>query len=321
MYRSGSIFLLGILLFLSCKGDFGVEKEIAQIDIDLEIRRFDREFDQASQDDIPELKGRYPYLFPEQNTDSVWVEKLKDTLQIELRGEIYKAFPDFNEEADKLKLLFKHIKYYFPSTQIPTIITVPSNVDYRNRVILADSLLFVGLDNYLGENHKFYQGIERYIAAGLDKKYLPSDVAGAFANSMLRYPNDRTFLAKMIYYGKALYIKDRLIPFEQEALRIGYTKEEWDWALANEEQIWRYFVERELLYSTDSELDARFLLPAPFSKFRLELIDNESPDRLGRYIGWQIVRAFMENNTISLQQLFNLSAEEIFKKSNYKPKK
>ena len=64
----------------------------------------------------------------------------------------------------------------------------------------------------------------------------------------------------------------------------------------------------------------RFMDPAPFSKFSLEL-DNESPGRLGRYMGWQIVRAFMNNNEVKLNQLLNLSAEEIFKKSNYKPKK
>ena len=321
MNRFSSVLLIAIFLIFGCKGESEIEAEIANIKIDVDVKRFDREFDQATQDDIPNLKEKYPYLFPQQYADSVWVEKLADTLQIELRGEINKAFPSFEEEKNKLEVLFKHIKYYFPSRRLPTIITVPSDVEYRNRVILADSLLFIGLDNYLGEDHKFYEGIERYIAADLDRKYLASDVAGAFANSMLRYPNERTFLAKMIYYGKALYIKDRLIPSEQEALRIGYSQEEWDWAEVNEEQIWRYFIERELLYSTDAELEARFLMPAPFSKFRLELIDNESPDRLGRYIGWQIVRSFMEKNSISLQQLFNLSAEEIFKKSNYKPKK
>jgi uncharacterized protein YjaZ len=90
--------------------------------------------------------------------------------------------------------------------------------------------------------------------------------------------------------------------------------------MANEEQIWRYFIERELLYSTENGLDARFLAPAPFSKFRLEL-DSESPDRLGSYVGWQIVRAFMAKNSVTLQQLINLPAEEVFKQSNYKPKK
>jgi uncharacterized protein YjaZ len=61
--------------------------------------------------------------------------------------------------------------------------------------------------------------------------------------------------------------------------------------------------------------------PAPFSKFGLEL-DSESPGRLGRYIGWQIVRAFFDKNpNITPQQLLTLSADDILKESNYKPRK
>jgi gliding motility-associated lipoprotein GldB len=320
--KGGSLFFsLIFLMSFGCREQHKITDEVAEIHLDLQVLRFDQEFSQASAGDIPLLKGKYPYLFPTQFPDSIWEAKLKDTLQREILSEISRAFPDFKKETDALELLFKHIRYYFPDAPLPKVITLPSDVDYRNRVILADSLLLIGLDSYLGEDHKFYEGIERYIAAGLEKKYLISDVAGAFANKMLSYPGDRSFLARMIYYGKQLYIKDRLIPSETDAVRMGYSTEELDWARANEEEIWRYFVEREVLYNTDAELDARFLMPAPFSKFRLELVDNESPDRLGRYIGWQIVRAFMSRNDIDLHQMIRLPAEEIFKRSNYKPEK
>ena len=125
----------------------------------------------------------------------------------------------------------------------------------------------------------------------------------------------------MVHYGKELYLKDKLLPENSDAQKINYTEQQADWAKANEEQIWRYFVERELLYSTESSLDRRFLDPAPFSKFQLAL-DNESPGRLGRYMGWQIVRAFMEKNPeVELVTLLDMPADELFKKSNYKPKR
>ena len=65
---------------------------------------------------------------------------------------------------------------------------------------------------------------------------------------------------------------------------------------------------------------ARFINPAPFSKFYLE-IDNDSPGMVGRYIGWQIVRSYMENNNSTIQKLLTLNAEELLNKSKYKPKK
>ena len=161
------------------------------------------------------------------------------------------------------------------------MVTVSSDVDYNNRVILADTLLLLGLDNYLGKEHRFYSGIDRYISEGFDKKYLAADVAAAFAKKVIPPPMDRTFLAQMIYYGKELYLKKLLLPLVPEEDIISYTALDYEWAQANEEQIWRYFVERELLYSTDRKLAPRFLEPAPFSKFRL-MLDNESPGRIGR---------------------------------------
>ena len=75
-----------------------------------------------------------------------------------------------------------------------------------------------------------------------------------------------------------------------------------------------------MLYSSDSKLPNRFTNVAPFSKFYLE-IDNDSPGRVGQWIGWQIVRSFMQNNDVSMQDMLKMDDKEIFEKSKYKPKK
>ncbi|WP_285649149.1 gliding motility lipoprotein GldB [Allomuricauda sp. NBRC 101325] len=313
--------LLSMILMLgACNEENKIEEEIAKVPIDLKVSRFDREFATADASDIPVLKNKFPYLFPVQFSDSVWIAKLTDTLQVELFEEVDKTFGDFKSETEDLESLFKHIKYYYPNTIVPHVVTLTSDVRYDDRIILADTLLLIGLDNYLGTDHYFYEGIQNYIAASLDKSFLVSDVASAFSKTVLNFPRNRTLLSRMVYYGKELYLKDKLIPFDTDAQKIGYTQEQMDWAIENEEQIWKYFVERELLYSTDNGLDRKFLDPAPFSKFGLEL-DNESPPRLGRYMGWQIVSAFMEKNDVGLQQLMEMPADEILKKSNYKPKR
>ncbi|MFD0799287.1 gliding motility lipoprotein GldB [Maribacter chungangensis] len=307
----------GSLLFIACNNTNKVAEEIDKIPIDLKVMRFDRDFAAATPDKLPVLRKEFPYLFPA--PDSVWVAKMQDSLQIELFQEVGNTFNSFMDEEDGLIQLFKHIRYYFPEQQTPKVITVTNDVDYDNRIILADTLLFIGLDNYLGPEHRFYGGFQRYIAKTLDRKYMISDVASAFAKRVVPKPRDRTFLARMVYFGKELYLKDMLVPNIPDTEKIGYTQEELDWAIANEEPIWRNFIEQEHLYSTNNKLNSRFLDPAPFSKFGLEL-DNESPGRLGRYIGWQIVRAFMDANEIGLKQLLTMPEEEIFKKSNYKPR-
>lgn len=312
---------LTMLAIISCKEENKTAAEIDKIPVALKLSRFDLEFANAAPSDISNLKSTYPYLFSQQYSDSVWIAKLTDTLQLELQKEVKENIKDFSDQQDALVSLFKHIKYYFPTFETPHVVTIISDVQYENRVVLTDSLLLIGLDNYLGSDHKFYAGLPNYVAQNLDKQYLASDVASAFAKTINRYPRNRTFLSRMLYYGKELHLKDKLLPNTIDFQRINYTPEEMEWAKANEQQIWRYFVEGELLYSTDSKLDRRFLDPAPFSKFQLQL-DSESPGRLGRYLGWQIIRAFSEKNpNVTLLELLDMTADDIFKQSNYKPKK
>jgi gliding motility-associated lipoprotein GldB len=317
MRKPTFIILLVFLVIFGCNDSDKIANEVKRIPLELRIARFDRDFAQAAPKDLPNLRKNYPYLFPA--PDSVWVAKMQDSLQRELFQEVGNTFQSFEVEEQELLLFFKYVRYYFPEVKIPKIITVTNDVDYSNRIILADTLLFIGLDNYLGPEHKYYGGFQRYVAKILDRKYLTSDVASAFAKKVVPRPRDRTFLARMIYFGKELYVKDKLMPNTDDTIKIGYSQDEMDWAIANEEPIWRNFIENEYLYSTDNKLNPRFLDPAPFSKFGLEL-DIESPGRLGRYIGWQIVRSFMDNNDIELKQMLTMPAEELFKKSNYKPR-
>ncbi len=312
--------LLPLSVLFGCHDTNKTEEEISKIPMELNVIRFDEEFDAVEPDDLSALKKKYPYLFPVQYPDSIWTLKLADSLQKVLRGEVRKEFPDFNEQEVGLTSLYKHLVYYFKDYNVPTVITVTNDVVYQDRIMATDSVLFISLDNYLGPDHEFYGSFPRYLANSLDKELLISDVASAVGNTIIPKAKERSFLAQMIYYGKILYVKDKIIPFETDANKIGYSEEQLAWVVANEEPIWRNFIENEYLYSTDKGLSSRFLAPAPFSKFGLGL-DNESPGRVGRYMGWQIVRAFMEKNDVSLSQLLNLSAEEIFKQSNYKPKK
>ncbi|NKI30465.1 gliding motility lipoprotein GldB [Croceivirga thetidis] len=316
-------FPIIVLIFLisSCKNNQKIKEQIAQIDVELTVSRFDREFAEAKVEDLPELKTTYPYLFPSRFSDSLWISKMNDTLQMELEQEVELVFPSFESEQESLESLFRHITYYFPEFTAPSIVTLISEVDYNNRVVYSDSLLLIGLDNYLGQDHKFYSGLPNYVAKGLSKDFLTSDVASTFAKKVLSYPRNRSFLSRMVHYGKELYLKDKLLPELTDAQKLNYLEGEHEWALANEEQMWRYFVENELLYSTDSSLDRKFLDPAPFSKFGLEL-DSESPGRLGRFLGWQIVRAYAEKHPeADLNAVLQLPADELFKMANYKPKR
>ncbi|HET7360889.1 MAG TPA: gliding motility lipoprotein GldB, partial [Salinimicrobium sp.] len=292
----------------------------AKIPVEIEVRRFDQRFAGATADSLPILKKDFPLLFPKQTPDSVWVNKMTDTIQLELNKEVAAAFPNLEDLKSELKSFFQHVKYYFPKTEIPGVVTLTSNVDYRNSVLWGNGLLLIALDTYLGKDHHFYLGIQQYFRKNFEPEQILPDVSVEFAETLLKRPTSRVFLDHMIYYGKILYLKDILIPFKTDAQKIGYTREELKWAQANEEQIWRYLVEKELLFASNPDLYRRFLLPGPFTKFYLRL-DHESPDRLGRYMAWQIVRQYMKNTDVGVAEMLKTDAKKIFDKSNYKPRK
>jgi len=314
------LYIITLLLLLGCSNTSKTEKEIENIPIDLKILRFDKVFGNAMVNDLPELKETYPSFFPKQYHDSIWIKKIQDTLQKQLYVEVEKAFPTNEELEHNLISLFQHIDYYFPAFKPPSVVTLTSDVDYKNKVIQADSLLIIALDTYLGSDHVFYEGIPNYISKNMEESQIAQDVANIYAERYISNPGDRSFLAILVYYGKLLYLKDLWLPSSSDSQKIGYSEEEYKWILENETEIWRYFIENEILYSTDQKLLNRFIYSAPFSKFYLE-IDNESPGSIGKYIGWKIVRSYMDRNSISVQQLMIMEADEIFKKSKYKPKK
>jgi hypothetical protein len=245
---------------------------------------------------------------------------MQDSLHQVMASEIDKKFSDFQQDTLAIHELFQHIKYYFPEFNIPKIVTVNSDVDYKNRIIYADSLMLVGLDNYLGEEHEFYKGIQQYIRENFEKEALVVDMGKAIARSTIKTAPSRDFLSKIVYYGKLYYLMSQWMPKTEYYELIRYKEDQFQWSLANEQYIWRYFISNELLFSTDSKLDDRFINPAPFSKFYLEL-DNESPGRLGQFIGWRIVDSYMKNNEVSLHELLEEPAATVFKNSQYKPKK
>jgi len=314
-------FACSLLLYvMSCDEENQTQEEIAAIEVNLNIDRFDQVFAAAKPEDLATLKKGYPFMFSNRYPDSLWVNRMTDTLQQQLSSEVTTAFGDFTEVESELEQLFQHLKYYFPETKDPRIITVTSEVDYRNKVIVTDTIALIALDTYLGEDHEFYGGIQKYLRQNFKKDQIIPDMAQEYAKKYAYQPKTKTLLEEMIYHGKLLYFKDQMIPFVQEEARIGYTKEHLAWAKENESEIWRYFVDRELLYSTDSKLPARFINPAPFSKFYLEL-DGESPGRLGQYIGWQIVRAYMDKTDSTLKRMLITDAQTIFKDSKFKPRK
>lgn len=295
------------------------EAAIEQIPVTVEVERFDKAFFEAKPQDLAKVKKEYPLFFPVETEDAVWLEKIQNPLWRELYQEVQKEYGDFAPVQANFEDLLRHIKFYFPKTKTPKLVTVISEMDYNNKVIYRDSLIVLSLEMYLGKDHRFYT-FPAYIKQNFERNQIMPDAVSAFFKYSVRPNSEKNLLSRMVFEGKELYLKDVLIPESIDADKIGYTPEQLLWCQENELYMWEYFMQKQLLFNDDNKLMARFINPAPFSKFYLE-IDNESPGRVGAWVGWQIVRSYMENNQVTVPELMQKGAKEIFEKSKYKPKK
>ena len=311
-----------VLGMVSCKKEekLKLDVDVSNIKVNVEIDRFDIDFYNTSEKSLEQVKKEYPILFPLNVHDSIWVNKRNDKDEQELFIETQRVYSDINELDLELVSLFKHVKYYNPKFVSPKVITMLTNIDYDNRIVYSDSLLLISLDSYLGKEHEFYNDYPAYVKENNKKENIIVDVAKAIISKQMYPSRSRRFIDKMIYKGKKMYLLDAYLPNVLDEYKIGYPKVKFDWAVDNEEQIWKYFVGKDLLYSTSKENDKRFLNLAPFSKFYMEG-DGESPGRIGEWIGWQIVRSYMQKNDVSLRELLQTDEETIFNKSKYKPKR
>lgn len=314
------LVLISCCFFLHCKKNDAVEIVDVKKTIDVNIERFDKLYAAATVNSLPELKNQYPFLFPSQFPDSIWFAKINDPIFKELNIEVGKQFPDNSKFEDDIEMMVSRVKHYFPEEKKPRVITLVNEVLIDKKAFYTNDLILISLDTYLGKNHKFYEPFAEYQKANLEPHQILPDLVTNFAFRKIVPSQDKSLISEMIYFGKLHYLKDLLLPEVPNYQKIGYTEMQEKFCLENEAQMWSYLVNEKLLYDNNIKNYQRFIEDGPFTKFYLD-IDRESPGRTGQWLGWQIVKSYMENNDVSLDQLLKTEPSIIFKNSGYKPKK
>ena len=283
---------------------------------EIEVVRFEKEFYSSKDDELGSLINKYPYLFPNQFSDSLWLNKKNDSIELELYNKSLQVFNNFDFNSKKLKTIFNKARD-LKAFKYPKIVSLINKGNFDDRIIYADSLLFISLNFYFGSD---YYDLPSYISSRMDKSYILNDIAYKISEKFVNKMEDRTLLSNMITHGKILYINKLINPSEEEWIIFNTTKEKLVWAIENEFEIWSYFVENELFFDTSIDLRSRFMLLSPYSKFNLD-IDKMSPGGIGRWLGYKIVNSYMNNTKITINELLNTNHYSIFKDSKYKPVK
>jgi gliding motility-associated lipoprotein GldB len=332
------IYLIFICLaIISCKQS--KKPDVSNIKLDIKIQRFDKDLYEGKNKDIAKtnlfLHDKYGFFYDDFTQRMVGNPTLPNAAVIEglyksqpyadLNAEVDSVFPNLTTVEKDLTESFKYIKFYYPKAKIPRFISFISGFAYQ--VPVGDNYIGIGLDMFLGANSKFYDAIvassPKYQSRRFTPAYIVPRVTEEYAKQELFEANkeDQTLLAKMIHEGKILYFLDQVLPeITGDSIKIGYTDKQITWAKQFEGNIWSLFLENDLIYQTDIQKTQTYLNDGPFTAGIGDR--GYSAPKLGVFIGWQIVKKYMELNTeVTLQQLMaEPDAQKILTKAKYKPK-
>jgi len=331
------LIFLFTLVFISCKQSN--RPDVSHINVDIKVERFDKELFALKDKNLTvvntTLANKYNLFYDDYvhkmvgmsnfSNEEVLAALFKDQAYTDLTHEVDSIYPNLEVQEKALSETFKYIKYYYPKAKIPKIISFVSGFAYQMPV--GDNYIGIGLDMFLGKESKFYRAIVQSVPLYLSRRFTPEyvvpRVAETYAHEEL-FPEpdeNKTLLSKMIFQGKILYFLDQVLPEKTaDTLKVGFTNDQLQWSQNFEGDIWAYFLENNFLYETDYQKIQVFLSEGPFTPGLGE--NRESAPKLGVWIGWQIVKKYMDQNPdVTLQQLMaEQDSQKILNRSKYKPK-
>ncbi len=324
-------FLLG-LAFFNCKQRDSVP--LNSIDLEIKIKRLDKALfstKEVNNEFVKTINKAFNPFFslfcervigigkPGEGEFNDFLNSfLTDNMVNDVKRRVDEVFPNTEELDEELTNAFKRIKFYFPQKETPIIFGFISG--FNNSIVIADSVIGIGFDRYLGRNCDFYPklGVHKYLTYNMHPAKIPSDVVRSYAIGEFVF-NDSidNLLNNMIYEGMLMYFTSKALPNQPDSLIFGFTPKHMKFLKSNETYMWTYLVEHKLLFSTESFTIQKFIGEAPFTQG----FPEESPGRAVAWVGYRIVKEYMDRNKeISLAMLMNeRDYQKILNRSKYKP--
>ena len=321
------------LVMASCQEQEAAYKSKLNINPEL----FDLEFDRYEevlfnldtarfQEELMKIQNRYRVFLSGDLNNPEAVQYLKDfaadPFSILLYNKVKATFPDLKQIEPVVEDVFAHFHYYYPDIELPqkafTCITGVHPDEPPVQII--DNQLVISLDWYLDEEEVYDQiGMPRYMSLRRNKLTLAKEVAEQlYMFYMYEWRKQGQVIGEMVFCGRRDFFIEALCPELPDSVLLGYSSDQWRWAVDNEGQVWADIVGNRRLYEAGLDTYMMFFGDGPFT----QAYSNDAPSRLGEFFGLNIIRSYFSNNEISLQDLMQRKDFQIvFQDSGYKPKK
>jgi len=320
------LYIIPLFILISCTDTcddtniISEKLEVKAFRFDQKIRKSESEGDvKAIFTEIPAFEAFFlKHQFPSQDILYKEMYKLGSNKDIQvLFDEIDKKYTDFSEVEKELSLLFRRVKFYYPEFNTPQVVTFASGFGGYDLVMSKD-LIIIGLDYFLGKDAKFKPNdFPEYILKHYEKENITSKIAYFIAQ---RYAEenlkDDSMLAQMIFHGKVYEFTKTMMPCAADSIILEYSNEDLELSSKLDGFTWSHFQKNKLFFTSDNTIITKYIDNRPHT---LE-IGEKCPGRIGRWLGYELVKSYVDNNNVSIQELMKTNdAKLIFNKSKYKP--
>ena len=188
--------------------------------------------------------------------------------------------------------------HFFPDSIVPGIIYYQSA--WNRSIATTNDGLGIALDCYLGPDHPITQKLSpdffpQYMQNNMDERYIHADAVKGFAAWKARgYYQQKDLLSELIFYGKVMYLAEALAPDISDSLMMSWSSEQWLWAKGAEKEVWKTMANEKVMYRSKSFEINKWFADGPFTS--ATGVPQESAPQLGVWIGWNIVRQYMERH-------------------------
>lgn len=332
-HKTSANFIVVSVLLIFCLGFTACHHKqpeaIAQEDL-IEIHRFEQVLfltpSGQIQEKLTEVKDEFnsPLLnvLPE---NEVFIQQVTGFVEDPTMGMIYKlvdsSFSNIEWLQEDLTRAINQAKQLCPEIKCNRIFTmITGNLDYESRVFCDDHDLVISLDQYVIPHMEEYGyfGLPYYLVNLSRPQYIVPDCITALIQNRIVMPKEPlSLLDQMIMEGKTLYALKQILPDYDDTLLMRYTEDQWNWMTHNEETVWSYLLQNQLLFNNDYMQFHNFIEEAPKTNCFMD-----SAPRTGCYLGWKIVEAYMANSNETLSELLaNNDSQKILSNSHWRPKK
>lgn len=338
MKKSLLFIILGVLILWSCQRN-RMDVDISAVKTEpLRVLRLEKDLFSLTEDNFgnktSEIKSKYGIYYEhylmnflsrrgtnDSNYKKATLNFIGDKDVREAYNYVKEIFPEPTSEVlfSGVNDCVKRFKYHFPDKKLPNrLITCVTGWNYA--FAYMDSALVVSLDMYLGDTAKFYQMLRypQYQTRKMNEINILPDIArGWLLTEFDNTAAENNLLSHTIFYGKLFYAVNALLPNISDSLIIGYSSKQMAFCNKFEKKLWSYFAEKNRLYENNLATIRELTNDGPFTG----TIHKDCPPRIAMWVGWQIVKSYMEKNeAVTLAGLMNeKDAQKILTKSKYRP--